>query len=249
MAGKDLVAQLSKKPPSVKAGILAGVLVAFGLLYWQLLYSSLEEEFTRAGRARETLEKENKKLKEDLSRRTELVEKKKELDSLMRKNQVSLPASSELPAFFALLQKQAAAAGVKIRSWTRGSEVPIETYVRVPIGIEITGSFYQINKYFHLLHQTQRPVSVEKVSIGSPTAERGEIVLTAKFTAATYRQADAPPGKAIPVKQRAAPKKKGLPAKAKAVKAAHEKNIEKRSGDGKEPAKTPLNPGMKKVGN
>ncbi len=74
MASQDLVAQLAKKPPAVKLGILVGVMAVLGLLYWQLVYSSLQEDMAKSARTRDTLDKEHKKLEADLARRSELVE-------------------------------------------------------------------------------------------------------------------------------------------------------------------------------
>jgi type IV pilus assembly protein PilO len=189
----DFVAQLAKKPPQVKLAILAAVLAAFGLIYWQFFYSALSDKLVQLQAQRTQLQNDNKRLKEDLDKWNDLTLEKDRLDAKLGKNAVSLPASSELPAFFAHLQKQAAAAGVTIKSWKREGETPVEAYVRVPVAIEVRGTFYQINKYFHLLFQTERIISVENLTLGTPVGRGDDIQVSARFIAATYRQADAPP--------------------------------------------------------
>src|SRR5262249_4635396 len=94
-------------------------------------------------------------------------------------------------------------------------EVPVETFVKVPVDFEITGTFMQIKKFFASLipkkkkpgqqepsgdqavEERERIVSIENLKLENPTVKNREIVLTAKFTAMTYRQEDqvAVPGK------------------------------------------------------
>lgn len=183
----DFASELAKKPPAVKLGILLGVCAALGLVYWQLYYSSMSEELESAKTRYSQLQQENKRYKQQLDEWEDLVLQKGKLDEKLKNNQVSLPDASELPAFFAYLQKQAAASGVTITTWKRAKETKVETYYRVPVDVEIVGTFYQINKYFHLLFQTERIISVEDLSLKNPVGRGDEIVLKAKFVASTYR--------------------------------------------------------------
>lgn len=198
MASSDWISQLAKKPPAYKAGVLFGVMAVLGLFYYQFRYSSLADERNSAERQHNALRQTNQKLKKDKQRWEELILQKDRLDEKLKKIKVSLPASSELPAFFLHLQKQAAAAGVNLKNWKRLKEKPVASYVRVPVQIEVTGTFYQINHYFYLLHETERIITVENFSLGKPTLQGGEVVLTADFTASTFRQADAPPDTSFP---------------------------------------------------
>lgn len=195
-ASNDIVAGLAKQPAHIKAAILVGVLAALGGIYWQFFYSSLAEEVENLENEHTTLQAENANLKTELDKYNDLVLEKEALDKKLEKNEVSLPASSELPAFFQHLEKQASAAGVTLKRRKREAETPIETYVRVPVEVEVRGTFYQINKYFHLLYQTDRIISVEDFTLGAPAGQGDTIQLTAKFTAVTYRAADLPPEKA-----------------------------------------------------
>lgn len=193
MASSEWINQLARKSPAYKAGILAAVLAVLGLLYYQFRYSPLKDEETSAQHQLESLQKTNKKLKKDKRKWEKLILAKDRLDEKLKKNKISLPASSELPAFFLHLQKQAAAAGVTLKNWKRLKEKPVENYVKVPVQIEVAGTFYQINHYFYLLHETERIITIEDFAITEPRMEGGELRLTAKFLANTFRQADRPP--------------------------------------------------------
>jgi hypothetical protein len=74
--------------------------------------------------------------------------------------------------------------------------VPVETYFKVPVHLEIAGDFYQINNYFKLLSETARIITIENLFIGDPKRVGDRVQLTAKFTASTFRAAQAAPAQA-----------------------------------------------------
>jgi Tfp pilus assembly protein PilO len=208
MARRDFAAELSKKPIGFKVGILAGVLAVLGFFYWQFFYSTLSDERTSLTTQRKKLSKQDKKLKQREKKWLELLQKKEVLDAQLKKNRITLPASSELPAFFMHLQKQAAAAGVTVTSWTRRKESAVETYVRVPVTIQLTGTFYQISNYFRLLSQTDRIISVSGLKLSPGRVKNEEIILKASFTAVTFRQKDRPPDTTLADENEPAPAEK-----------------------------------------
>jgi type IV pilus assembly protein PilO len=187
MAG---INDLAKKGPAFHAALLACATVVLGLLYWQFFYSAVADDLQQQRGRNAQLQQTNADLKKQKETWEELALQKDRLDEQSKKNRVSLPASAELPAFFGHMQKQMAASGVQLKSWKREKEVPIESYVRVPVKIELTGTFYQLNNYFYLLYQTDRIVTVENLSISTPRRNGSEMILSAAFTASTFRQAD-----------------------------------------------------------
>jgi type IV pilus assembly protein PilO len=194
----ELVEKFSRAPLGTKIGVFAALAVLLGVGYWYLFYSDLEEQL-RVGKAQaKKLSTDATKLKERQKQYRDLVDKKKDIEVAVTRNQVALPASSELPAFFVSLQSQAVAANVQVTTWDRGDESPVETYVKVPVKLTVRGDFYQIVEYFKLLYETRRIITVQDLNISSPTREGDKVVLTASFTASTFRQADAPPKKAEP---------------------------------------------------
>ncbi|TMQ09686.1 MAG: hypothetical protein E6J91_29455 [Deltaproteobacteria bacterium] len=152
----------------------------------------------------------NQKLAADLPLYEELRTRMTKLRELIEKNQTALPSAPELPAFFETLQHKVAESGVEIHKWTNRGEEPIETFVKVPVDIEISGTFMQIKRFFASLIQhdirpgqaddaaddRERVVSIENLALATPTVRNREILLTAKFTAVTFRQED----RAVPIK-------------------------------------------------
>jgi Pilus assembly protein, PilO len=116
-----------------------------------------------------------------------------------------LPTGAELPAFFDTLNRKVNEAGVEIRKWEYKSDLPVDAFVKVPVEIELTGTFFQLKRFFASLVQRgitapagsgeeqedrERIVTIENLQLTNPQVKNREILLTAKFTASTFRQDD-----------------------------------------------------------
>lgn len=236
MANNDFLKELAKKPPKVKAAILAGIIIAFGAIYYQLFYSSLVEERDSLQSRKSSLTKKQTQLDKDLKEKRKLAEQNDELQRSIRDNQKALPSEAELPAFYDHLQRKAGDAGVNIRKWENLPEEPLDIYVRVPVKVVITGSFYSIKRYFSLLGPRsqdstrdavvsdpqnpedpridERIVSIENLALSNSRLKDGSMALSATFTASTFRQKVDEKKK----KEEEAKKKAAAAAKAKAEK-------------------------------
>jgi Tfp pilus assembly protein PilO len=232
----QLIENFSKKSPGYKAAVFVFIGALLGLAYWQLILSSLEEDRDSARSTKSKLLRDQQQLDADLKQLKELVKENEELQETIRLNARALPTEAELPSFFDHLQRKAGEAGVSIKKWERKSEIAVEEYMKVPVEMELAGTYYQILKYFSLLApaseglivapptptpppveaaggtaaappvaeanpEDERIVSIENLTIGDPEVKSDEIILTAKFIAATYRQGEtAPPDKPAPTK-------------------------------------------------
>lgn len=223
MALRDSINELGKQTPQYKAMVLIAVLLGLGALYYQFWHSGLADERAELERRRDGQLDKQRKLNKDLQDQKLLAQQNEELQRIIRDNQKALPTEAELPAFFDHLQRKAGDAGVNIRRWERREEQDVDIYIRVPVEMEINGTFYNITRYFALLGPQQkdplmepeeddervdeRIVSIENLELGSPTLRDGEVFLTAKFVASTFRQqgaaeAQAKAGKGKPGKPR-----------------------------------------------
>lgn len=188
MAREDIREKLAKQPLGTKLALLAGVLLVAGLVYWQFSYSPLRSDVQAAENRHDQLLSENRRLKDREREYAMLIERRDELEQSLRESLVSLPVAAELPAFFLHLQRQAAASGVRIDRWNRRNETPVGDYMKVPVEVEVHGTFHQIMQYFKLVHETERVITIENLRLTSPRASDDVLVLSAEFTAATFRQ-------------------------------------------------------------
>lgn len=206
MALSDQLKQLAKKPLWYQIAVYLLFVAVGGLLYYQCTYSENYDQKKRLEQRRTNLLNKQRQLNEDLEEQKRLAEKNQELQRTIRDNQKALPTEAELPAFFDHLQRKAGDAGITIRNWKRLDEEAVDIYVRVPVEMEISGTFYDIMMYFALLgpqrsnampeedeeeRVDERIVSISDLSLGSPALEDGEIRIVAKFIASTFRQQNA----------------------------------------------------------
>lgn len=214
MASPGAMAEFGRMPASRKVLAFAMIGGVLGLAYWTLGYKPLGEELAAAQAEHETSVRTNKRLGDDLSKYEDLQTHLSKLRELIEKNQVALPSEAELPAFFETLQHRVAESGVEILKWSRTGEEPVESFVRMPVKVEMTGTFMQIKRFFASLverdlqrpqrrdgerperperpEQPERIVSIEDLALTSPTVTDRETILTATFTVVMFRQEDKP---------------------------------------------------------
>jgi type IV pilus assembly protein PilO len=208
MASTGAMAELARLPPSRKALVFAVIGGVIGLGYWKLVYQSLDEQLDAVKAEHKAKLGTVDRLTKDLPKYDELRTHMTKLTEQIERNQAALPSEAEVPAFFETLQRKVAESGVEIRRWTNRGEEPVESFVKVPVEIELTGTFMQIKRFFASLTQRdirlpqpaghrpsderERIVSIESLALGSPTVKNREMILTAKFTAVTFRQEDKP---------------------------------------------------------
>jgi type IV pilus assembly protein PilO len=206
MAASGAMADFARMPPEKKAMVFIAIGLVLGLLYWKLAYKDLDESLAQARAEHAGKVQKARTLGEDIPRYQELRTKMAKLRELIEKNQTALPSEAEMPAFFETLQRKVKEAGGEIRKWTNGTGEPVESFVRVPVEVEMTGTFLQIKRFFASLIQPdlrpgagaearadaepQRIVSIDNLALTNPTVTNREVVLNAKFTAVTYLQQD-----------------------------------------------------------
>jgi len=185
--------------------VVIGVL-AFGL-YYQFGLSKLSSDLTDEDNLHDSKVGMSHKLDNDIKELADLKPTLNRLKAQIDQNEKALPSESELPAFFETLNRKVTESGVQVNRSTQKPEEPIESFIKVPVDFEISGTFMQIKRFFASLvpkraragaqppangeqavEERERIVSIENLTISDPIVKNREIVLTAKFTATTYRQ-------------------------------------------------------------
>lgn len=223
----------SRRPLQYKVLVFAGIGALLGLLYWQFMLSPLRKERDEAAADLEGQKGEQTRLKQQKIAYDKLVDDEVQLKADIEQNQKALPTESEIPAFLDMLARKTGEAGVEGLKRDVRKDVLIEaavappvpgapppppgtvplkaaTFVKVPVDIEMTGTFYQLKKFFSSLRprrvdpnapplpagqsaEKDRIVTIESLTITDPKVKNNEIVLTARFVASTFRAQDAAP--------------------------------------------------------
>ena len=236
----DVLGSLAKLPPRKRAAVLGGIIAVIALLYWQFFYSGLKDSEASEKGKRKRLVDERGQLDREMAEFKKLEETHKKLKASIDNISMALPSEAELPSFIDHLQVKAGDAQVNFKSWGRSKEVPVDKYIKVPLKIEVSGTFPQIMHFFYLLGPSAseqrehsedesvaanagRIVTIEDLDIGSANIKNDEIILDVAFTAATFRQEE---DKSAPAAKPAAGEKKGG---VRAAKEKREQDVEART--------------------
>jgi Tfp pilus assembly protein PilO len=206
MAATGIVADFARLPTQRKVMVFVVIGLVLGGVYWRFMYKSLEEDLEAAEAEHQNKKQTNQRLADDIPKYQELRTHMNTLRELIEKNEAALPSEAELAAFIETLQHKVTESGVETKRWTYRTPEPVETFVRVPFEVEMTGTFMQIKRFFASLVQkdvrlSQTPeeraseehdriVSIENLALTTPALLGRDVVLTAKFTAVTFRQED-----------------------------------------------------------
>ncbi|MEO8704999.1 MAG: type 4a pilus biogenesis protein PilO [Kofleriaceae bacterium] len=209
MASSGALADFGRMTAGRKVAVFVVIGGLLGFLYYRFAYKPLAADVQKAKSAMNASAAQNTQIDNDIPKYKKLLERKKKLDETIKEQQRALPTDAEIPAFFETLERKVTESGVEIKGFTRRPEENVESFVKVGMDVEINGTFLQIKRFFASLvekkpksripgepdetEEQERIVSIENLVLGTPTVKNGQIVLTARFAAVTFRQEDAKP--------------------------------------------------------
>jgi type IV pilus assembly protein PilO len=202
-----IMADFARLPQQRKVMIFVVAGFLMFLLYYQFVFKSLNKDLDEANAQHDAKVAASHKADADIKTFAELKPTVNRLKAQIESNEKALPTEAELPAFFDTLNRKVTESGVQVNRSTQQPEAPIEAFIRVPVDFEIQGTFMQIKRFFASLvpkkkqvgssdtmpgdqgvDERERIVSIDNLTIGDPQVRNREMILTAKFTANTYRQ-------------------------------------------------------------
>jgi type IV pilus assembly protein PilO len=187
----DILQKVLRLKTPVKIAAAGGLIVAIVVIYYLMFYMDLQDQI-KAGEVQQrslVTEKENyeKRKKEYLAFRNELTQLQQEQRELLK----ALPKRAEIPTFLSSIQEQAELAGLEVLNLAIEAEAPAELYVRIPVRIEIRGTYHTVTKFFKNVADLPRIVNIENLALTVEKAdEAGSPRLRAKFYAVTFRYND-----------------------------------------------------------
>jgi Tfp pilus assembly protein PilO len=212
----DTIERLARASRPAKAMIMLVVLAALGAVYYFFFYSDLSQSVADLGAKKKSLDSQVGQLTKRLTEYEQLRKDKDEAEKKRGDINDEAPQSPEIPAFYQHLETQASSANVKLLSHTLGKESAFDIFMKVPVQMELEGTFYEITHYFQLLGDsktTKRVITIQDVSLSGPKKEGDDIILHAKFAAVAFRQAgELTPTSVTPGAPKAAPAASAAPA-------------------------------------
>jgi hypothetical protein len=209
MASAGFAADFAKRPPAVKLGALVVVLLLLGLGYYQLVFKKLRQDLRDVESEAAALVQRERQIAKETKEYDTLRAELDKLEYVIAANERALPDAAQLDSFFGLILRKAKDAGLVVRRWDPAKEVAVdETIYKVPLDVELDGTFYQVKRFFYLLwmmNQTSddepsdgvtaeqiedrdRILTVEDLRIVAPRVRTGDLEVTVSFRASTFRK-------------------------------------------------------------
>ncbi|MFZ5889989.1 MAG: type 4a pilus biogenesis protein PilO [Myxococcota bacterium] len=193
MARADM--SLGRLPLGAKVAVGVLMMALVGVAYYVIFYGELAGQIagekSREGQLTGELSDVRKAefaFQKDLTELTERQQRQRELNKV-------LPTTSEYPAFLSAVQNVANVSGVALTAWAPNPEVPDKFYARIPMRVELSGRYHQIEKFFYGVGQLDRVINIENISLTDPKIVGEDLVLKAEGLATAFRALDTP-GKA-----------------------------------------------------
>jgi len=149
-----------------------------------------------------TLERE---ISEAKARANELDKHKAEMAEtkmLFQQASVLLPQKKEIPSLLTNISGLGTGSGLDFVSFQPKGEVSKEFYAEIPVDISVRGPYHNVGNFLYQVSKLDRIVSVSNINLGSPTLDKGEMLLTGRFTLVTYRFIEANAGDNATTKQK-----------------------------------------------
>jgi len=188
----DILEQIQKTPRAQKILALVLLVGALGAVYYFLFWTDFEVQGKRLTTEYSRLDQE---LQQYQARKRDYMRFKNEVAKLLEEQKELLrilPKKAEIPTFLESIYNQAEPLGLDITLFARKDEKPQELYVRIPVDIELSGSFHQIARFFNKVAGLPRIVNIENVTLSDPARSDSGVRLRAKFQTVTFRFADKP---------------------------------------------------------
>jgi len=184
----NFLQKLLRLKTPVKIAATLGVIVLLAGAYIGLFYLDIEDQIKGARARANQLQGEKSnyetRKREYQAYRTELTQLQQEQRDLLK----ALPKRAEIPTFLSNLQEQAELSGLEIVSLSIDAEQPSDLYIRIPVRIDLRGTYHSITKFFKNLSELPRIVNVQRLSLNIEKAEHGASPrLRARFVAVTFR--------------------------------------------------------------
>lgn len=173
--------------PTIAAACLL-IVALVGALYFFLLYQPLSEERATEEARRGAVQANLRRAQEDLRRYNADVQERERLRSRERELSRVLPDTADIPGFMRSINTLAEASGLSISLIQPDREVVEQYYARVPVRLEVTGSYLALARFFRAVSQLPRVINMENISLATPAEENGEVKLHARVLATTFRR-------------------------------------------------------------
>ncbi len=187
---KELLDRILDLPQQQKLGVLAGLIVAFLLLDYFLLYSPRSAEISKLTQEIENQRNERDKKKKEVANIPKLKEQMRQLDGMLKEAVAQLPDRKEIPDLLSNISNKVKESGLEILLFRPRGENVQEFYAEIPVDIVVRGGFHNVVTFFDEVGRLNRLVNINNIEIRNPKANDDQVIMEASTLATTFRFLD-----------------------------------------------------------
>jgi Tfp pilus assembly protein PilO len=181
------------------AAIVAGwvvAVVAVLALYYFVFYEPLNEERGNEETRKTTLQQEFRTAEGNLRRYNTDVAELARARQRAQQLQTVLPNDPDIPGFMRSVNALSEASGLQLSLIQPVEERVEQYYARIPVQLEVRGSYLALARFFHSVSQLPRVINMENIKLSDPRedAVSHEMRLKATVLATTFRGVTRAPG-------------------------------------------------------
>lgn len=179
---------LLERSPAQRILLLLGAALVLGALDYVLVYRPQASRIARAAAQLELTGLDDARLRRELARLPQL---RGELAGLRRETRFRLPGAADPSVLLEGVTARAAMAGLEVIRIHPGAAVEGEHFTRIPLKVELEGSFHDLLRFLQRPAASQRLPSPRDLDIEALGVRDGRTVLRIGLEMATLRVPDA----------------------------------------------------------
>jgi type IV pilus assembly protein PilO len=190
---EQLIERVLKLPLGTKIAVVAGAVIAIGLLNYFVIsvrlgpsISDLETRIHKADVEQQRLEKDFVEKTAIANNLNQFRREKELLEQQLREALAELPEEKKVEDLLQLFQDRAQKAGLEIVTIAPQAPVSEKFYARIPIPMSVVGNFHEIATFFDALGRMRRIVNVSDIQLDGAKDVNGKVVLNAKFLVTAF---------------------------------------------------------------
>ena len=184
---QEKIDQVAKLPKAARFGIIGVIAVAIASGYFFLFYQENAEELKALHAQELELQRKLSEVRSIAANISAFEAEIEDLEIHLKTVLRQLPDNKELEVLLTDISNLGKTAGVEIRAFKRGKELSHDFYAEVPIGLELTGEFHDVARFFELVSKLPRIVNMGSLNIKVVSEDEESTVLSVKGTATTFR--------------------------------------------------------------
>jgi type IV pilus assembly protein PilO len=167
--------------------IFAVVIILPCVAFYFLHFSPKNKEIKNLENQEAQLRKEIAGAKARAAKLDEHLAEMEEVQRLFAEASVLLPQKKDVPGLLTNISALGTNAGLDLRTFSPGGERPKEFYAEIPVSLNVGGPYHNIGNFLYEVSKLDRIVSAVNISLGGPSMQRGEMVLSSGISLITYR--------------------------------------------------------------